>query len=70
MKIRSLLYDTVRALPVYPRRVGGYAAIVLVVGYLAHTVQPTGFASWLLAVGVLAVLAVTGWWLVREVLPG
>src|SRR4051812_6187862 len=69
MKFRSLLYDAVRALPVYPRRVGGYAAIVLVVGYLAHTIQPVGFTNWLLAAGLLAVVAVTGWWLVREVLP-
>ena len=36
MKSRSLLYDAVRALPVYPRRVGGYAAILLAVGVLAH----------------------------------
>src|SRR4051812_14621440 len=69
VKTRSLFYDAIRALPVYPRRVGGYGAAVLAVAVLAHAVHPAAFTSWLLAAGLLAVLAVTGWWSVREVMP-
>jgi hypothetical protein len=69
MDTRRFRYATVRAVPKYPRITGGTCAALLLLGLLACRLGATGFGTRLSVLAGLAWTIVTGWWVVREVLP-